>query len=119
MFGHIYRFPEQMEEAVAIGRGISLSGDYSGVKSVAGLGTYEGDILFIKTDGTLWGLGKNSQGELGLGDKLARTNPVQIPGATGVKMVSMGSKYTVFLKENGEDPSPRTPYKSAPAKADT
>ena len=24
-----------------------------------------------------------------------------------------------FLKENGEDPSPRTPYKSAPAKADT
>jgi len=24
-----------------------------------------------------------------------------------------------FLKENGEDPSPRTPDKSAPAKADT
>ena len=49
MFGHIYRFPEQMEEAVAIGRGISLSGDYSGVKSVVfcGMGgsSIGGDII--------------------------------------------------------------------------
>ncbi|MFQ6673784.1 MAG: bifunctional phosphoglucose/phosphomannose isomerase [Fidelibacterota bacterium] len=40
MYGHIHRFPEQLEQAMEIGRNIRLDRDYSGVKTVvlAGMG---------------------------------------------------------------------------------
>ena len=34
----------------------------------------------VKTDGTRWGWGRNWAGQLGNGDKTARSSPVQIPG---------------------------------------
>ena len=37
-------------------------------------------IIGVKTNGTLWGWGNNSQGELGLGDKTERSSPTQVPG---------------------------------------
>lgn len=49
MFDNIYRFPEQMEEAIVIGRDINLTGDYSKIKSVlfCGMGgsAIGGDII--------------------------------------------------------------------------
>src|SRR3989344_1659915 len=40
----------------------------------------EGQIhtLAVKTNGTLWGWGYNSQGQLGLGDAVRRASPVQV-----------------------------------------
>ncbi len=36
----------------------------------------------IKTDGTLWLVGTNTYGELGINDVAARSSPIQIPGTT-------------------------------------
>ena len=36
--------------------------------------------LGTKTDGTLWGWGRNSFGELGVNDEIGRSSPTQIPG---------------------------------------
>ena len=49
MFENIYRFPEQMEEAIKIGAEVNLSGDYSSIQSVVfcGMGgsAIGGDIV--------------------------------------------------------------------------
>ena len=44
----------------------------------------------IKTDGTLWGWGYNSSGQLGLGDRTTRNTPVQLNASTNWKMVAVG-----------------------------
>ena len=38
--------------------------------------------LAVKTDGTLWGWGLNSQGQLGVNSRTEYSSPVQIPGTT-------------------------------------
>ncbi len=53
--------------------------------------------LFIKADGTLWGMGSNSVSELsGTGEKLS---PAQM--ATGVTLAAGGGSHTVFVKSDG------------------
>ena len=46
-------------------------------------------ILAIKTDGTLWAMGANGRGELGIVDRVNRSSPVQIPGNQWVLVRSM------------------------------
>ena len=42
-----------------------------------------GDVsLVLKTDGTLWGMGRNEVGELGINNINSISSPVQIPGTT-------------------------------------
>ncbi len=56
----------------------------------------------VKSDGTVWAWGDNSNGQLGLGYlNLDRTIPVQVPGLVGVTNVAAGSAYTVAVKTNG------------------
>ena len=38
--------------------------------------------LVLKTDGTLWGMGRNEVGELGINNISSISSPVQIPGTT-------------------------------------
>ena len=42
----------------------------------------ENSYTMIKTDGTLWGMGKNNEGQLGDGTKIGRSSPVQIGSLT-------------------------------------
>ncbi len=55
--------------------------------------------LFIRADGSLWGYGSNSFGELGLGDTTARSVPTKI--ADGVAKASAGSNMSAFIKTDG------------------
>jgi alpha-tubulin suppressor-like RCC1 family protein len=55
--------------------------------------------LFVKTDGSLWGMGENSSGQLGDGSISSRYTPVQI--ATGVASASAGSSHSLFVKTDG------------------
>jgi alpha-tubulin suppressor-like RCC1 family protein len=56
-------------------------------------------ILFIKSDRSLWGLGVNNHGQLGLGDRNSRNVPVRI--ATDVVQAAAGEGHSIFIKSNG------------------
>ena len=55
--------------------------------------------LFIKSDGTLWGMGYNGCGQLSNGTSVAQRTPVQI--ATSVIAVAAGSCHSLFVKSDG------------------
>ena len=56
----------------------------------------------IKTDGTLWTWGYNSNGQLGDNSVTSRSSPVQtVAGGTNWKSVSSGSQYTAAIKTDG------------------
>jgi alpha-tubulin suppressor-like RCC1 family protein len=56
----------------------------------------------IKTDGTLWNLGLNSSGQLGINDATTRSTPVTtFLGGTNWKSVSGGSAHTTAIKTDG------------------
>ncbi len=59
------------------------------------IGYYSGTC--IKTDGTLWVWGSNSTGELGLGDTVDRSSPVQVGTLTYWKQVSVGSDFMLSI----------------------
>lgn len=54
-----------------------------------------------KTNGTLWVWGEGTAGQLGLGDALNRSSPVQLGTDTDWSKVSGGVAYTLALKTNG------------------
>jgi len=57
----------------------------------------------IKTDGTLWTWGHNSQGQLGDGSSLVhRSSPIQtVSGGTNWKLVAAGGYHTAAIKTDG------------------
>lgn len=59
------------------------------------------DALAIKTDGTLWGWGKNSIGCLGVGDYEIHAVPVQVGADSDWVSVSIGSDHSLMLKKDG------------------
>ena len=56
--------------------------------------------FFIKTDGSLWGMGRNHYGQLGDDSNITRTTPVLIC-KEGVRQVSSDGSSTLFLKDDG------------------
>jgi alpha-tubulin suppressor-like RCC1 family protein len=57
--------------------------------------------LVLKSDGTIWGAGYNSQGQLGDYNNFEVTEPTKINGISNVKDVKAGSYHTLALKNNG------------------
>ena len=56
----------------------------------------------IKTDGTLWGWGFNSSGQLGDNTTIGKSSPIQtIAGGTNWAQVSAGTIYTAAIKTDG------------------
>ena len=55
--------------------------------------------LFVKVDGTAWGVGSNHYGQLGTGTTEDATTPVEIMGS--VRKATMGIYNSVFVKEDG------------------
>jgi alpha-tubulin suppressor-like RCC1 family protein len=52
--------------------------------------------LALKTDGTVWAWGKNQNGQLGLGDNVSRSSPVQVKGLpAGVEVQAIAASGTV------------------------
>ncbi|MDP3957254.1 MAG: hypothetical protein Q8Q10_02015 [bacterium] len=62
--------------------------------------------MAIKTNGTLWGWGANSNGQLGLGDTTNRYSPTRVGTGTNWGSVSAGSYYTLAI--TGTPPPPST-----------
>ncbi len=70
----------------------------SGVVSV-GAGQYHS--LAVRRDGTVWGWGKNSGGQLGDGTTVERTSPVRVVGLTGGSAVAGGWDHSLALRDDG------------------
>lgn len=57
--------------------------------------------LALKTDGTLWAWGWNSDGALGVGDRVDRWTPTQVGSERDWRRVSAGYYHSLALKTNG------------------
>jgi alpha-tubulin suppressor-like RCC1 family protein len=55
----------------------------------------------LKTDGTLWSWGRNSDGQLGLDDTVDRSSPVQIGALTTWASISAGAKQAFAITTSG------------------
>ena len=58
-------------------------------------GSYQ--TFAIKTDGTLWSWGRNNEGNLGLGNTVNRSSPVQIGSlTTWLRLPKMPTSFASF-----------------------
>ena len=76
----------------------------SNVVSVATGGSYhEGHSLFVKNDGTLWAMGNNSYGQLGIGNQMSTNLPVYVTNNVVAVAAGVGynSDYSLFVKADG------------------
>jgi alpha-tubulin suppressor-like RCC1 family protein len=72
------------------------------VWSKLALGPFEYSVLALRTDGTLWGWGPNSNGELAQGDRVRRSSPVQIGSDSDWADVVVTTSGSVFaIKTSG------------------
>jgi alpha-tubulin suppressor-like RCC1 family protein len=68
---------------------------------VAAIGAGADFTLFVKTDGTVYGTGENSNGQLGDASTTDRTSAVQMSGVTGAAAAAGGVMHSVILLSNG------------------
>ena len=57
--------------------------------------------IVLKEDGTLWGTGKNTGGELGLGDRVNRNTFTQIGTDNDWASISFGYEFSLAIKKDG------------------
>lgn len=67
----------------------------SNVKNISGGGYH---LLYVKNDDTLWGVGYNGQGQLGIGNETDQSSPVQID--TNVSRAFAGGYHTAYIKND-------------------
>jgi alpha-tubulin suppressor-like RCC1 family protein len=82
--------------AVAIGTGPYTGLDF-GALGYGGEHTY---CLFLEIDGSLWGFGTNTFGELGTGNSISTNRPEMIL-ATNVIAIAAGGWNSLFIKKDG------------------
>jgi alpha-tubulin suppressor-like RCC1 family protein len=68
-------------------------------QTVTQIAAGEEHSLFVKSDGSLWGMGNNGSGQLGLGSALEATNLATEIVTNGVRKVAAGYAHSLF--ENG------------------
>ena len=57
--------------------------------------------IALKSDGSLWAWGSNSEGQLGDGTNISRISPVQVGTSKDWASVSVGTVHTLAIKTDG------------------
>lgn len=57
--------------------------------------------IFLKSDGTVWVIGKNEYGIIGFKDPFETYTPIKIPRLENIISIDTGNRYSVFLDING------------------
>jgi len=79
-----------------------INSDSSDLSNLVAVGCgNKSSINALKNDGTVWGWGGNSKGQLADGTTTQRLNPVQAINLSGVVAISTGNQFSVALKEDG------------------
>jgi alpha-tubulin suppressor-like RCC1 family protein len=78
---------------------IGLSG--MSIGTVTAIAAGNDHTVVLKTDGTVWTWGNNSNGQLGNGNIQPSSTPVQVNGLSGVTAVAAGFGHTMALKSDG------------------
>lgn len=78
----------------------SVVGGHSFIQVSGGLHTY-GFSFGLKSDGSLWAWGENTQGNLGDNTGIHRSSPVSVVGNHSFTRVSAGRYHTAALKADG------------------
>ncbi|GAA4591704.1 hypothetical protein GCM10023194_51660 [Planotetraspora phitsanulokensis] len=75
----------------------------SGLSQVAQVSAGDYHSLAVRTDGTVWAWGDNTNGQLGNGTTSYSSVPVpaQVPGLTGVVQVAAGNQHSLALRSDG------------------
>ena len=68
--------------------------------SISLFGSASEHSLFIKKDGSLWGMGYNTSGQLGIGNSTNQLIPVEIL-SYGIQAVATGDEQSFILKNDG------------------
>ena len=90
-----------------LGIGTTIDSNYLvpviGMSSTGAIGIAAGydHAVVMKTDGTVWAWGNNSNGQLGNGTTTLSATPVQVSGMSGVAAIAAGQQDTVALKTDG------------------
>jgi|GEM_PF-647304 len=61
----------------------------------------DGHTLALKTDGSLWSWGENTNGELGDGSRTTRNYPLRIGTENNWKIAIAGKRYSIAIKTDG------------------
>ncbi|HEY0863312.1 MAG TPA: MBG domain-containing protein [Lacunisphaera sp.] len=92
-----------------LGRGTTTNVNFGSWVDGPGLGNVYGHIIdvaaganhsfYLKSDATLWAMGRNANGQLGTGDAANRLSPVQV--AAGVAAAAPGTSHSLIIKQDG------------------
>jgi RHS repeat-associated protein len=82
-----------------------FNGDYTprsvpGPVGVTAISAQGSNVLML-INGTVWGWGQNSQGDLGVGDTIGRSVAAQAVGINGIVAISSGSDHALAIKSDG------------------
>jgi hypothetical protein len=84
------------------GNSTNLPIQVNAIANVTAIAASGNHTVALKSDGTAWVWGDNSQGELGIGYHGSNTNlPVQMHGLTNVKAIAAGYNQTHVVKTDG------------------
>ncbi len=92
--------------------GLIIVNTFDDVKDISGNGVSEPTLLLIKNDNTLWGIGVNSDGQLGLGHNvnvmeeeflgLSNVKEVYYADGTSIAVLKNGDVYSTGRNDNGQ-----------------
>ena len=80
---------------------VRIGADYDWASVSAGQGNWDAHTAAIRTDGSLWTWGRNSEGQLGNGTRANSAVPIQIMPDYKMVSVSAGMEHTAAVRDDG------------------